>query len=40
MLYSNEEAFDTLMIYGEYRQNATQAADLYAVRFPNRRVIS
>ena len=30
MLYLNEEVFDMLMIYNECRQNAMQAADLYA----------
>jgi len=33
MLYSSQEAFDMLMIYGDCRQNAIQAAALYAARF-------
>ena len=38
MLYSNE-VFDMSMIYDKCRQTATQKADLYAVRFPNRQFV-
>lgn len=37
MLYTNQEAFDMMMIYGECRQNESMAIRLYAERHPDRR---
>jgi hypothetical protein len=36
MPYSNKEYLDMVLLYGEYNQNATTAAEEYAARFPNR----
>lgn len=37
MIFTNEEAFDMLAVYFECMRNATVAARVYAVRFPERR---
>jgi hypothetical protein len=34
--YNNDEKTDMILIYGECGKNATDAADLYAERFPDR----
>ena len=36
MVFTNEEMFDMLLIYGECFQNAKQAEQRYAERFPER----
>lgn len=37
MIFTNEEAFDMLAIYFECMRNATVAARVYAVQYPERR---
>jgi hypothetical protein len=35
--YTRDEKIDMLLIYGEARKNSTEAARIYALRYPNRR---
>ena len=38
-IYTMSEKVDMLLVFGECRQNSTEAAILYAQRYPDRRYI-